>query len=125
MQALFVLNSNSDAAQTTVLSAVLAQQQPDEATIPPYLADLVRQTLAHQAAVDEKISAHLKKGWTLKRLSRVDLVILRLAIAEKDYVQPDLSANVVINEALQLSKEFGDDQTRPFINAVLQKIIAA
>lgn len=124
LQALFVLSSNSDAAINSVLAAVVQKDHnDDDVLIPAYLSDLVNAVMQHTEEIDAKIEAHLKAGWTLSRLSRVDLVILRLAIAEKNFTAPNLSAKVIINEALQLSRTFSDEKTRPFINAVLQKVI--
>ena len=60
----------------------------------------------------------MSANWTLARLNRIDLLILRLAMYEMLYVD-DVPAKVALDEALQLAKEFSDDKSRRFINGVL------
>ncbi|MDY2993900.1 transcription antitermination factor NusB, partial [Ligilactobacillus animalis] len=64
----------------------------------------------------------LSANWTLARLNRIDLLILRLAIYEMLYVD-DVPAKVALDEALQLAKEFSDDKSRRFINGVLSNLL--
>jgi len=68
-------------------------------------------------SIDTKISVSLK-GWTIDRISKVDLSILRLAICEIDYID-DIPYQVSINEAIELAKKFSDDDAPAFINGVL------
>jgi len=57
-------------------------------------------------------------GWPLDRMSAVDRNILRLAIYELNY-QPETPPSVVINEAVELAKKFGTDESPKFINGIL------
>lgn len=68
--------------------------------------------------IDEKA-----KGWKTNRMGKVELTILRLAVYEMLYDE-DVPVNVAINEAVELSKKFGGDETPAFINGVLAKIAA-
>ena len=77
-------------------------------------------TTAETAALDEKISGALK-GWTLRRLSKVDLAILRLAVYEMKFDE-DVPVGVAINEAVELSKKYGGDESPAFINGILGKL---
>lgn len=81
---------------------------------------MVHGTSNHLNEIDEMIAQHLEK-WTINRLAKVDLNILRLGVFELMYVD-DIPANVAINEALEVSKRFGDEQSSKFINGVLSKI---
>ena len=83
--------------------------------------ELVEQYRLHSAQIDEMISAHLKKGWSLQRLPRVSLTALRLAIAEMVYGKEDL-VSVAINEAVELTKLFGGEDEYQFVNGVLGTI---
>lgn len=121
-QALFALNSNPDALPQDVYEALLE----DEATttVPAYLPELVEGVLTHQSEIDAKIDQHLSSNWTLARLNKTDLLILRLAIYEMLYVDnDDVPAKVALDEALQLAKEFSDDRSRRFINGVLSNLL--
>ncbi len=61
------------------------------------------------------------KGWKLSRMSRVDLTILRLAVYELKFDE-DVPLGVAINEAVELAKKFGGDDSSAFINGILGKI---
>ena len=79
--------------------------------------------------VDEKreelngiISAHLKKGWTLSRISKVSHSILKLAVYEIKYVD-DVPEKVAINEAVNIAKEYGSEDDPKFVNGILGAIV--
>ncbi len=78
-------------------------------------------TKEHLEKVDTFI-AQRAKGWSIERISKVDLTILRLAIYEIYFSQTPVG--VVINEAVELAKQFSTDQSPSFINGVLGKIAA-
>ena len=71
--------------------------------------------------IDQNITSHLK-DWTLDRLSKVNLSILRLAMCEILYAD-DIPYQVSINEAVDIAKKFGDDDSPAFINGVLASAI--
>ena len=74
------------------------------------------------AKTDALISEHLE-GWAMKRLSKPDLAILRLAAYELMFT--DISPKVAVNEAVVLAKDYSADETGAFVNGVLAKIIKA
>lgn len=74
----------------------------------------------HLSEIDEKIN-ETAKGWTSDRLGKVDLTILRLAIYEMNY-DDDIPVSVAIDQAVELSKKFGRDESYAFINGILAKI---
>jgi len=71
--------------------------------------------------IDEKLS-EVSSGWKLNRMNKVDLAILRLAAYEalKD---DDIPVSVAINEAVELAKKFGGDDSPSFVNGVLAKAV--
>lgn len=70
--------------------------------------------------VDDAITKHLK-GWSIERLSKIDLAILRLACFEIIFME-DIPKKVSINEAVELAKKYTEDESRKFINGVLDAI---
>ena len=70
--------------------------------------------------IDELISSNAK-GWSIDRMSKVDLTILRLGVYEMIY-DDTIPEVVALNEAIELAKEFGQDQSYSFINGVLAKL---
>ncbi len=72
--------------------------------------------MVHAEELDARISAQLR-GWTLERLSKVDLAILRLGAYE--LMLGENPAGVIINEAVELANEYSSDKAGSFINGVL------
>lgn len=85
-----------------------------------YVVEIYDGVLAKENELDEKISKYLK-GYTLERIFKVDLAILKLAIYEIDYLQEKPS--IVINEAVELAKRYSTDNSYKFINGVLASIV--
>ena len=71
----------------------------------------------HSAEVDDEIRAHLR-NWTMERLPRVSLTVLRLAIAEMLFGGEN-QPGVAINEAVELTKKYGADEDYQFVNGLL------
>ena len=81
---------------------------------------LVRGTFAHQESIDRMIASTIE-NWTLKRLASVDKAILRFATYELMYVA-DIPPNVTINEAVEIAKSYGTEESGRFVNGVLDRI---
>ena len=79
--------------------------------------DLIMDRLAE---LDEQINAKAK-GWTTDRMGKVDITIIRLAVYEMKY-EEDIPVKVAINEAVELAKQYGTDDSSAFINGVLAKL---
>lgn len=71
----------------------------------------------------DKLLDEVSKGWKTSRMGKVDLTILRLAVYEMKYDE-DIPEKVAINEAVELSKKFGGDDSPAFINGVLARLAA-
>jgi len=81
---------------------------------------LVLGTAEHAKEIDEKISK-FATNWELKRMAIVDLNILRLACFEFIYLA-DIPSKVTINEAVELAKRYGGNDSGKFVNGILDKI---
>lgn len=88
-----------------------------------YAQELVAGTLEHRVEIDERIRSQAD-NWRLERMPAVDRNILRLAVFELFYGHetPDL---VVVDEAIELAKKFGSEQSGRFINGLLDGLIRA
>ena len=71
----------------------------------------------HQDELDQAI-ASLSENWRVERMGKVEVTLLRLAMFELTR-QKDVPPKVAINEAIELSKQFGDDKSRGFVNGIL------
>lgn len=88
----------------------------DEAYISGKYAKIVEQLPQIDSLLDQ-----VSRCWKTSRMSKVDLTILRLAVYEMKYDE-DIPEKVAINEAVELSKKFGGDDSPAFINGVLAKL---
>ena len=118
-QALFALNANPDADENQLFQQLLNPEEADAVEIPAYLITGVRE---HQAELDAQIQPYLSQKWSLNRLAKTDLIILRIAFFELQFVD-DVPAKVAVNEAIELTKAFSDDRSRKFVSGVLGKVV--
>lgn len=81
---------------------------------------LIAGTIENLDAIDDVIKKNIR-NWDFDRLAKVDLAILRLSVFEILY-QEDVPAGVSINEAIEIAKGFGADESYKFINGVLDNI---
>ena len=81
---------------------------------------LVTGTAAHLADIDARISAHAD-NWALKRMAVIDRNVLRLGVFELLYAE-EMPPKVAINEAIELAKRFGDEESGKFINGILDAV---
>lgn len=88
----------------------------------PYCEKLTGLAELYLDEIDAVISAHIR-GWSLRRLSKVALSILRLAVCEMKYLDAkDVPVSVSINEAVELAKVYGNDKDAAYINGVLSSV---
>ena len=76
----------------------------------------------NDSEISEMISKNLKTGWTINRISKIDLALLKLAIYEMNYMGTPYK--IIINEAVNMAKKYGEDNSPSFVNGVLAKIVA-
>ncbi len=86
-----------------------------------YMKEIITQVKSHKQEIEELISKNLKSGWDIKRISKINITLLKLAICEMLY--KNLPYKIVINEVVELAKSYGDDTSPMFINGVLASII--
>ncbi len=84
-----------------------------------YIDQILTKFTAEQSAIDERITKHLQK-WTLDRLRQTDLAVLRLALTEM--ALGSVPVPVIINEAVNLAKKYGETQSGAFVNGILAQL---
>ncbi|MGB2993384.1 MAG: transcription antitermination factor NusB [Paenisporosarcina sp.] len=112
LQTLFQLE-NTELTIEDAMSHVLEGQND------PFYEKLVRGTTEQLAQIDESLKTKLE-NWSLDRLPKIERTVLRLAVYELLFMQ-DAPSRVVMNEAIELCKTFGDDKSSKFVNGVLSK----
>lgn len=82
---------------------------------------IIAGTIERISEIDRLIEEHLSATWSMDRLNKVTLAILRTSIYEMKYLKGS-EKGIVIDEAINISKQYGSDDSYKFINAVLDKI---
>jgi N utilization substance protein B len=128
VQALYQMEHSGTGVETVILEFCThrfgadidgtALAEADEA----FFADLVRGIVAGQVRVDRTIDAALAEGWTLARLDATARAILRAGVYELT-IRADVPAKAVIDEYVEIARDFFDDGAEPkFINGALDAI---
>jgi len=118
LQILFQLDITKDRPQEGIQLFWVTNEYPDE--IKEFANHLVEGTMEHLAFIDQCISLFAEK-WTISRMPTVDRNILRFSTYEILFT-PETPDKVCINEALEIAKDYGTDESAPFINGILDKI---
>ncbi len=100
-------------------SLLVAEESPVKPIRDPFAASLVRGTIDSLTAIDEQITKHAEH-WKISRMPTVDRNILRLAVYELLYT--DTPPAVVIDEALELARQFSGEESVHFVNGVLDAV---
>ena len=118
MQALFYMDSRNQSSQESI-ERFCDNFSPSPKT-KPFFIKLVDGVLNVQAEIDSLIEQH-SKNWKINRMSLVDRNVMRIAIYELIYCA-DIPAKVSINEAVDIGKKFGTEESGAFINGILDSI---
>jgi N utilization substance protein B len=129
LQSLYQMQMNEVTASIAIAMAIHEAENDNESALelkdekidPKYIEELVVGTEQNKNLIDELLMEYLK-GWQIDRLSKVDKEVLRLAAYEMIF-RDDVPPKVVVNEAIELSKHFGTEESGKFVNGVLGKMI--
>lgn len=95
-----------------------SESEKEEQTFASFI---ITGTIDHINEIDELIKKHLTSNWSMERVNKVSLAILRTSIYEMLYQQGS-EAKIVIDEAVNITKDYGPEDSYKFVNAVLDKI---
>lgn len=112
---------NLDITGGRIEDAIRARvEDAKDASDPGYGADLVKGVAGNMAAIDGLIERS-SDNWTIERMPVVDRNILRIAVFEICF-SGDVPYKAVIDEAIELAKRYGSEESAPFINGILDKV---
>ncbi len=109
----------SDMPQQLVLFFEELDQRPEKDTA--YIQKKYENIMEHLTEIDHMIN-EVAKGWKTSRMGKVDLTLIRLATYELKY-EEDIPTGVAINEAVELAKAYGTDDSASFVNGILAKLV--
>ncbi len=118
LQALYEIDSAGHPAQQVIDNLIAANRLPDDNQV--FVRQSIDGIMCHQKQLDEHIK-RFAPSWPISQLSAIDRNILRLAIFELliDNKEP---VSIIINEAVELAKKFGSDNSARFVNGVLSSV---
>lgn len=116
LQALYQIDLSDIPVDDAIENVLDGEEQND------FLQALVVHTVENLDEIDETIKRYLE-NWSIDRLAKVDLNILRIGVNELLY-NDEVPKNVAINEAIEVAKRFGDEKSSKFINGILSKVKA-
>lgn len=105
--------------ENTGLTVEDAKSHVLEGNSDSFYEQLVVGTTEYLSQIDESLVSHLE-NWSLSRLPKIERTVLRLAVYELLFMK-DAPAKVIMNEAIELCKTFGDEKSSKFVNGVLSK----
>ncbi|MFC5701050.1 transcription antitermination factor NusB [Cohnella faecalis] len=129
VQSLYQIEMNGVTGEIAVDNVIEDARQDNEvgtevselASIDAFTRGLVEGVESNKEEIDKALAEYLT-GWQVDRLSRVDRQILRLAAYEIMYCD-DVPSKVAINEAIEVAKHFGTEESGKFVNGVLGRMV--
>ena len=104
-----------------ILQMFLISQEIEDETVKEYLKDILFGVSENEEKINHLIKTNLKENWTIDRISKINLSLLKIAIYEMIYSK--IPYKVAINEVVELAKKYSDEQDQSFINGVLASIV--
>lgn len=119
LQILFQLDIRKEKPSASLLKHFWAEYDPDE-EVKAFAEEIVKGTFKHFTKINELIHK-CAKNWTLDRMAVVDRNVLRIAVYEILY-RMDIPTSVTINEAIEIAKKYGTDDSGAFVNGILDTV---
>lgn len=118
LQALYSMDLNPLEMRTTL--QLFRENVKAKGVVRAFAEDLVAGVISHREEIDRLIEEK-SKNWAISRMGKVDLNIIRLAAFEL-YYRSDIPKNVTINEAIEVAKKFGTEDSPSFVNGILDEL---
>ena len=122
MQVLFHIDFTGGSPEEIIPAVYSMQEIEFSESVNDYVEWIVAGTLAHRDEIDRQIS-ELAKDWKLERMGGVDRAITRMAIFEIKYGEEKVPPRAAVNEAVELAKHFGSDESGRFVNGILGSLV--
>jgi N utilization substance protein B len=119
LQILFQLDVRKEKPSATVFKRFWEEHSPDD-EVKTFTEEIVKGTHKNVEKINKQIHA-CAKNWSLDRMATVDRNVLRMAVYEILY-RVDIPASVTINEAIEIAKKYGTDDSGAFVNGILDSV---
>ena len=115
------IQKNEKSEYSEQIELFLVEQNVSQEKTKTYMTETINGIAKNKEEILELISQNLKEKWDISRVSKINITLLKLATYEIVYTE--LPYKVVVNEAVEIAKKYGDDTSPAFINGVLANII--
>ena len=122
LQVLFHIDFTGGSPEEIIPAVYSMQEIEFSESVNEYVEWIVAGTLAHRDEIDRQIS-ELAKDWKLERMGGVDRAITRMSIFEIKYGEEKVPPRAAVNEAVELAKHFGSDESGRFVNGILGSLV--
>lgn len=122
LQSLFQIDFSAAEAEAALEASLAEHNEKEAAKAKPYAEKLLHGVLAYLETIDDKLSQYAI-DWTLERMSATDRNVLRIAVYEMMYADEKLVPSIAINEAVEIAKMYGTEESPKFINGILGKMV--
>jgi N utilization substance protein B len=119
LQILFQLDIKKEKLSAAVLRSFWVEYQPDD-EVRVFAEEILKGTTKHLAEIN-KLIHECAKNWSVDRMAAVDRNVLRMAVYEILY-RKDIPSSVTINEAIEIAKKYGTDESGSFVNGILDNV---
>ena len=118
---LYSLQLIEDVSVEEQIEIFLTEEKIEDKDAIKYIKELILGINENNEKIENDIKNNIKEDWSISRISKIDLTLLKLGIYEILYSK--LPYKVVINEVVELAKKYGDDTSKGFVNGVLASIV--
>lgn len=104
-----------------LLTLLIEGHEIENKTTRNYIRKTIRGIKEHEEEIKDKVIKYINPTWNIERITKINLTLLKLSIYEINYAK--IPYKVSINEAVELAKKYGDDNSASFINGVLANVV--
>ena len=111
-----------DDIEAILINTIQEKNITDEEEL-KYVNYVINGIKENESLIEDKIKENLKENWSINRISKLNIAILKIAIFELMFMSDDIPQKVSVNEALEFIDLYGDKKDKSFINGILAKVI--
>jgi len=119
LQVLYQIDVTGDQADKALYD--LRKRCPEDTEVTGFSEVMVNAVINNLENIDQAI-VRAVQNWSIKRMALIDRNIIRLGVAQLEYLREQVPPKVAIDESIELAKKYGDEESSRFINGVLDKI---
>ena len=106
-----------------IISVTLSEQLNMDDETEKYIKKVTNGIRDNNEKIEEYISKNLKSNWSINKIAKINIAVLKIAIYELVFMKNEIPPKVAINEALELITTYGDLKDKSFVNGILANVL--